>query len=250
MCTKMDENKVPYGYIAKSVEDLISCAGSSYESGYALSVYRQITKDNTDKIGIVGVGCQIESLSKMKADKPENSADPENVTLMIGLFCGWSLSQRTFHPYLEKNFDIKRAVKFDIPHSPNYTFDVYYNENEKDSISLDEIKPHINPACQYCWDMTAEFSDISVGSAGSAFPGWNTIVIRTERGKQLVDIAKKKQLIECEAIPEKRFAHLKSVSSKRKKTAFSNIIKKTGNKKDLLYIGGLNQEVLNEYLEN
>ena len=248
-CTRMDENKVPYGYIARSADDLIRCAGSSYESGYALNVYRKIPKDNTDNFGIVGVGCQIESLSKMKADAPEDSADPERIRLMIGLFCGWSLSQQTFHPFMEKKFDLKRAVKFDIPHSPNYTFDVFYNEKEKDSVSLDEIKPHINSACQYCWDMTAEFADISVGSAGSALPGWNTIIVRNERGAHLVNLARKMEMVECGEIPEARLNHLRTVASKRKKTAFKNIINKTGDEKDLLYINSMNKEVIQKYMD-
>jgi coenzyme F420 hydrogenase subunit beta len=248
VCTRMDENKVPHGYVAKSVDDLISCAGSSYESGFALEAYRKIPKEKSDTFGIVGVGCQIESISKMKTDIPENSANPDNIKLVIGLFCGWSLSQKTFHPYLEKNFDVKRAIKFDIPHSPNYTFDVY-NEIDKKSVTLDEIKPYINPACQYCWDMTAEFADISVGSAGSEFPGWNTIIIRTQKGVDLIDLAKKNKIIECKSLPEKRLAHLKSVSSKRKKTAFKNIINKTGNKKDLLYVGGLSEDIIKKNLD-
>lgn len=249
VCTKMDENKIPHGFVAKDVEDLISCAGSSYEPSYALSAYRRVPKGNTDNLGIVGVGCQIESLGKMMADPPDDSVNPENIKLVIGLFCGWSLSRKTLHPYLEKNFDLKKSVKFDIPHSPNYTFDIIYNDKERDSVSLDEIKPHINPACRYCWDMTAEFADISVGSAGSAFPGWNTIIIRTERGARLIELAKKRKIIECQVIPEKRLSHLKMVSFKRKKTAFENIINKTGDKNDLLYIGGLSKDIIEEYIK-
>jgi hypothetical protein len=50
-------------------------------------------------------------------------------------------------------------------------------------------------------------------------------------------------------LPEKRLAHLKSVSSKRKKTAFKNIINKTGNKKDLLYVGGLSEDIIKKNLD-
>jgi coenzyme F420 hydrogenase subunit beta len=97
--------------------------------------------------------------------------------------------------------------------------------------------------------MTAEFSDISVGSAGSKFPGWNTIIIRSEMGADLIELAKKKRLIEAQALPDERLAHLKAIALKRKKTAFKSIVEKTGSKKDLLYVSGLSKYITDKILE-
>jgi coenzyme F420 hydrogenase subunit beta len=248
VCTKMDGDKVPRGYLARSREELLQCAGTCYEASFALESYRSIPKDSTEKVGVAGLGCQLEALTKIREYPPEKNVNPDNIGLTLGLFCGWALSPHVFHPYLKENYDLSQVVKFDIPHTPGYSFDVHTKSGIK-LVSLDEIRPYINPACQYCWDMTAEFSDISLGSAGSAFPGWNTVVIRTKRGADLMELAKRKGILETQALPEQRMAHLKWIALKRKKTALKNIIEKTGNKNDLLYVGNLPQGVADILLE-
>jgi len=249
-CSKMDEDKVPHGFLARNREELLSCSGSSYEASYSLEAYRSLEKGSSEKIAVVGLGCQVEALSKMKATPPQNSPDPGNIKLTVGLFCGWSLLPRTFHPYLQQMCDVTDVCKFDIPHSPNYSFDtVMAKDGKVNSVSLDEIKPYINPACDYCWDMTAEFSDISVGSAGSAFPGWNTIVVRTSAGAELLNLAKQKGVLEIKELPEERFNHLKTAVLNRKKKALTNIVEKSGSKDDLLYIGGLEQKYIEKIME-
>lgn len=246
--TKMDEDKVARGYLARSREELLQCAGSSYEASFALEAYRSIPKQSTEKLAIVGLGCQVEALSKIKNDPAKNSANPENIKLTVGLFCGWALRPDIFHPYLKELCDPSEAIRFDIPHTPYYTFDVYTKSDRK-SVSLDDIRPYINPACQYCWDMTAEFSDISVGSAGSKFPGWNTVIIRSKIGADLMDLAKAKGMLETQALPDQRLAHLRAVALNRKKTALRHIVEKTGDKRDLLYLGGLPEGMADRLLE-
>jgi coenzyme F420 hydrogenase subunit beta len=248
VCTKMDEEKFPHGYLARERDELLQCAGSSYETSFALQSYRGIPRENSENLAIVGVGCQTEALAKIKTYTPKNSVNSEHIKLTVGLFCGWALRSDIFHPYLKDICDLSQAIKFDIPHTPHYTFDVY-SKSETKSVSLDEIRPYINPACNYCWDMTAEFSDISVGSAGSKFPGWNTVIIRTKMGADVMELAKKKGLLETQALPDQRLAHLKTVSFNRKKVAFKNITEKTGSKKDLLYVGGLSRGTVEKILE-
>jgi len=97
--------------------------------------------------------------------------------------------------------------------------------------------------------MTAEFSDVSLGSAGSAFPGWNTAVVRTRMGADLMELAKRKGILETQALPDQRLAHLKSIALKRKKTALENIVERTGDKNDLLYVGNLPQGMADRLLE-
>jgi coenzyme F420 hydrogenase subunit beta len=249
VCTKMDEDRVARGYLARSREELLRCAGSSYEASFALEAYRSIPKESSERLAIVGLGCQVEALAKIKNEPAKNGANPDNIKLTVGLFCGWALRPDIFHPYLKELCDPSQAIKFDIPHTPYYTFDVY-TKSERKSVSLDDIRPYINPACQYCWDMTAEFSDISVGSAGSKFPGWNTIIIRTNTGADLVNLAKANGILETQDLPDQRLAHLKRIAMNRKKTALKNTAEKTGDKKDLLYIGGLPEGMAEGLLED
>jgi coenzyme F420 hydrogenase subunit beta len=227
--TRMDAEKAPHGNLARSRRELLECAGSSYEIAFSLEAYRSLPAESREKLAIVGTGCQLEAVGKMKLDPPRTSPDPRNITFTLGLFCGWALTPRTFHPYLKTLCDLSRVCRFEIPHTPHYSFDFHFdNDLAPGSVSLELIKPHINPGCHYCWDLTAEFSDISIGSAGSAFPGWNTVLARTPRGAELLALATKKGVLETRALPEERLDHLKSAARNRKRSAVQNISEKSG----------------------
>jgi coenzyme F420 hydrogenase subunit beta len=248
-CTRMDEDKAPHGYLAKSRQELLQCAGSSYEAGFGLEAYRSLPKESTEKLAIVGTGCQTEAVGKMKQCSPKNSPDPQNIGLTLGLFCGWALSPRNFHPYLKTMCELSQVCKFEIPHTPHYSFDFHLKNQDMRSVSLDEIKPYINPGCNYCWDLTAEFSDISIGSAGSAFPGWNTVLVRSPKGADIIALANRKDIFETQPLPEKRLEHLKSVALKRKMTAVKKITEKSGSADDLLYLAAcLNPSRISSWL--
>lgn len=236
--TRMDAEKTPHGNLSRSRQELLECAGSSYEVGFSLEAYRSLPAQSPERLGIVGTGCQIEAVGKMKRQPPANSPDPGNIRFTLGLFCGWALSPRTFHPYLKTLCELSRVCRFDIPHTPHYSFDFHFEgELDPGSVSLDSIKPHINPGCHYCWDLTAEFSDISIGSAGSAHPGWNTVLVRSPQGAELFSLATEKGILETKGLPEERLNHLKAAALSRKKGAVKNITEKSGSRQDLLYLG-------------
>ena len=92
------------------------------------------------------------------------------------------------------------------------------------------------PTCTYCLDMTAEFADISVGSV-EGIEGWNTVLVRTNAGVKLIELSKAKGKLETGHLPSQILAHLKEAALLKKKRALKEIIKKTGNKKNLLYLG-------------
>jgi len=208
VCSKMSDDKTPGGFLARNREELLQCAGNSYEAEASpvLETYNHIPKDSTESLGIVGSPCQVVALTKMKLYPPQNRVNINNVKLVIGAFCAG-----------------KKLIK------PG------------------EIKKVVMPTCSYCMDMTAEFADISVGVGGRQFLGWNNVIIRTKAGAELMDIARKKGAVETQPIPIESLTHLKKVALNKKKRALSNIIAKTGDKKNLLYLG-LSESMVNELL--
>lgn len=233
--TKMGEDKVPRSFLARERRELLECARVSYEPSPVLEALNSLPQESSEKLGIVGIPCQMACVAKMKAFPPENRVNIDNVKLVLGLFCGWSLADG-FHEFLKENYDLSQVVKFDIPHHPGHTFDMYTKADKK-SIEIDDIRQYINEACSYCWDMTAEFADISVGSGRAKFKGWNTVVVRSEAGAELIDIARKKGAIDTQPVPVESVDNLKRASLNKKKRTISNIVAKTGDKKDLLYLG-------------
>ncbi|MDP3878902.1 MAG: Coenzyme F420 hydrogenase/dehydrogenase, beta subunit C-terminal domain [Dehalococcoidales bacterium] len=243
--TKLDADKRPHGFLARNKQDLLDCAGVSYEPSPVLETLNRLPKNSAEKLGMVGVPCQIACLRKMQLDPPRNRVDVNNVKLAIGLFCGWTLAHG-FHEFMHEHFDLAQATKFDVPHHPAHTYDVYTDSGIQ-SVEIDDIGPYINHACSYCFDMTAEFSDISVGSGRAAFKGWNTVVVRSQAGAELVEKAKAKGALVTQPIPEDSVINLKRASLNKKKRTISNLTAMSGDKDDLGYLE-VSQEFITRFL--
>jgi len=89
--------------------------------------------------------------------------------------------------------------------------------------------------------LTAEFSDISVGSARlpegwEEAKGWNQLIVRTPRGQKLLNLAKEKGLLEFRKVPEENLPRLKAASLGKKRTALKNLKLRSGDAKKLYFL--------------
>ncbi len=218
LAARMNEDKTPHGFVARTKEQLLKCSGTSYEPCPTLQTLNQLPDDSNESLGIVSLPCHAEAIAKMKTYTTRNRIGIENVKLVIGLFCGWTLAEG-FHQFMQQRFDLPHVVKFDIPHHPGHTFDAFYEDGSKKEIELEDIRSFINPACAFCWDMTAEFADVSVGSGRAKYRGWNTLIVRTEAGAEIVALAREKGLLETQPLPEENVANLKRASLNKKRRA-------------------------------
>jgi coenzyme F420 hydrogenase subunit beta len=222
LAARMDEDKTPHAFVARTKEQLLECSGTSYEPCPILQAFNQLPDDSNENLGIVGLPCHCEAIAKMKSYSTRNRVSIENVKLVIGLFCGWTLA-KGFHQFMQEQFDLGRVVKFDIPHHPGHTFDAFYEDGSKQEIELVDIRHFINPACAFCWDMTAEFADISVGSGRAKHRGWNTLIVRTAAGAELVALAREKGLLDTQPLPEENVVNLKRAALNKKKNAIREL---------------------------
>jgi len=77
----------PVGLLARSKEELLQCAGADYLTARALPVLNSIPKESNERLGIVGLPCQVASVAKRKVSPPDNRVSIDNVKLVISLFC-------------------------------------------------------------------------------------------------------------------------------------------------------------------
>jgi coenzyme F420 hydrogenase subunit beta len=233
--TRTSDDKSPATLLAKNIDDVLQCAGSSYMACPVLEQLNNLPKDSNSKLGIVATPCQVLSLAKMKSQRPQNRVSIDNVKLVIGLFCTWALSPDKFHRFLKDNLDLSQVKKFDIPPPPANRLDVYTSKNVI-SFPLEQVRKYTMPTCSYCLDMTSEFADISIGSV-EGMEGWNTIIIRTDAGAELIKLAKDQKKLQIQNLPESNLQHLKEAALVKKRRALTEIIKRTGDKNNLLYLG-------------
>lgn len=238
LVAKTMSDKMPQPFLARNMEELIQCTRSNYMACPLLCGYNQFSKEGitgNHKLAIVATPCQVLAITKMKHKPPQNRPDIANIKLVIGLFCTWALAPDRFSRFLKEVVNLDDVTKFDIPPPPANKFEVY-TKSEKVSLPLEQVRQFIMPACTYCIDMTSEFADISIGAA-EGIEEWNTVIIRTERGEELWRTLVSKGKVEVGELPRENYEHLKEAALLKKKRALSAIREKSGDVKDLLYLG-------------
>lgn len=235
------------GIIINDRETLRKNAGSKFTVSPTVAAFNQLVTQDAENIGVVATPCQALALAKMKLVKEDNPKI-DQLKLVIGLYCGWTLSAEKYTKLLlEKNIDLESIIKMDIPAGKNIL--ELFTKNGANSIPFDEVQGCIREACQYCMDSTAEYADVSVGSA--RFAGsweevrqWNQLIVRTAKGRELVGLAVKRGILEVREAPTESFKELKETAVKKKKEALRNIIQKSGSVKNLLYLDSRDPVVL------
>ena len=234
--TKRGKELLSSGTLATDKRGVLACAGSNYIATPTLQAFNQGVQGSPRRIAAVAIPCQALALGKMRINPLENKNQIGKLQLVIGLFCTWALSYPDTLQFLQKDYPVEKIGKMDIPPPPANVLQLRLPEGMK-SISLDHIRKFVRPTCGLCLDMTAEFSDLSVGAV-EGIPGWNTVIVRTAKGQELLEGARKAGMIEVTEIPRANFTHLQEASLLKKKRALENIVKRTGSKENLLYLRG------------
>ena len=219
--TGRDVNLLPRGHIARGREDIMACAGSIYTSGPTLESLNRGPWNGDERIGIVGLPCMVLALAKMRTSSLEMRTPIDRVDLVIGLFCTWALDHESFMAFLRERFGDRPISKVDITPPPERLMKITAGDELHD-IPLDEIRGFIRPGCHVCPDMTSEFSDISVGTVEGE-EGWNTVLVRTKRGEELIKLAESQAVIESRPLPGDKLSHLKEASLLKKRRAIDAI---------------------------
>jgi coenzyme F420 hydrogenase subunit beta len=208
---------LPVPRLVTNPEDVLKCSSSKYTAAPTLLACNQAIKEGYKRIGVVATPCQILALAQMRSNPLEEKDFTDPVGLVVGLFCTWALDFRAFEAFIAERMDVDKITKLDIPPPPAEIMKVFTGD-EKIEISLDEIRQLVPDTCSYCIDMTSEFSDISVGVLEGR-PDMNTLIIRTERGQNIIDEAQEEGYLIVDEIPEENLEHLIWAAGNKKKKA-------------------------------
>ena len=205
---------LPEPILARSKKEILACAGSKYTSAPSLKILNQALKE-CSKLAFVGRGCQVSALRKRIMVEPEIG---EKIALIIGLFCMWALDYRKLYSHLAKKLDLSSAKRFDIP----YNRFLVWTDKKRIELEFEPIRALKRPTCDFCYDFTAEFSDLSVGSTEWK-DDWNTLIVRSERGKKVIEQAKKAKALCLKPFPEDREKLLRQASLGKKKRVVNGV---------------------------
>ncbi len=148
------------------------------------------------RIAMVGTPCEIMAASKLQhyTDSP--------IDVKLGLFCMENFSYKYFENLL-KECDLKMEdiEKFQI--TKGFVF-LSLKTREIVKIPISIAKRIIRKNCNICAELTSETSDISIGSIGSD-EGWSTLIVRTEKGEEIVNGALEQKFIEAKELSDSQF---------------------------------------------
>ncbi len=239
------------GRLIEAKSQLCDYAKSKFTVSPTVAAFNRLMGDTVRKVGVVATPCQALALAKMKTAVISNDSKINQLNLVIGLFCGWTLSVESFHRLLQQyQISPEALTGMDIPAGKNI-LELYTNESVT-SVSMAEVDACVRTACHYCIDSTAEFADLSVGAARfggdcDEMRGWNQIIVRSELGKQVMELAVDRGALEIREAPASALQNLKNAAAEKKRKALKNIIEKSRSVKNLLYLNS-DDPVVRKYL--
>ena len=198
--TDKDENFIPHPIMATNQKQIFSSVGYKPSQSPTLSLIGDAINKEYTNTAVVGTPCQIQALRKLQNHPIFDYEAYDLISLAIGTFCfGTYYNQQLAQCLEDFNIDYKEIKKFDSNKS-DFKLKIFTNSGTKE-IPLNYIyDKSIRNACFSCSDYTAEFADISVGNVGSE-KDWKTLIVRTERGKEIIDVCIEKGFLETKNLP-------------------------------------------------
>ncbi|MGD9878428.1 Coenzyme F420 hydrogenase/dehydrogenase, beta subunit C-terminal domain [Desulfococcus sp.] len=219
---------LPKSTTAFSRADILAAAGSKFGNAPAVAEFNRASAEGQGPLGVVATPCQALALAKMRSDPADaDAARVARLKLVIGLFCGWTLDWRKLREMVLTAVKGETIRAMDIPPSSHACMQVETDAGRVE-IPIDQVNGCVRDCCAYCTDMTAEFADISVGSARSpegwdVDRHWNQVIVRTTAGEQLLNLAREKGILEFKDVPPENLAKLKSAAMGKKRNGQSNL---------------------------
>jgi coenzyme F420 hydrogenase subunit beta len=218
------EDLTPVARLVTDWKEVVGCASSKFMASPTLSALNMGAREGYNRLGVVGTPCQMTAVAQMRSNPQDKQEHHVPVALAVGLFCNWSVDTRQLMDLLAQRLDISEIRSMDIP-PPPATIMMLETDNGLVEVSLSDIKPLIPHTCFVCLDMTSEFADLSVGMYEGR-PGWNTLIIRSEKGAGIVDQARRENFIETEEFPAKNLEHLSKAAAEKKERALRTLIRR------------------------
>ena len=213
--TSTSDGLAPQATLVTEAAEIGKAAGSKYIAAASLQALHQARRAGLETVGLVGRPCQVMGVRKYQTVLPEECTPDK--TLVIGLFCMWALSYG-FRDYVRQEAGERQVTGIAIPQGELQikTTDCTITK------SVEEAKRFARSACDLCWDVTSELADISVGAAEFA-EGWNTLIVRSERGWTLLGKALKSGALEIKEYPPAMLEELRMAALGKKRRVVAEL---------------------------
>ena len=201
--------------VARNRAEVLAANGSRYTYSANPMAYADAIAGGAERVALVGMSCQASLPPVMSARKAGKVA--RRLALSIGLLCSKTFDDAIFSELFEARYGLAREQikKMNIKGA----FQIWTRDGAYHEIPLKEAHAWTREGCKQCPDFAAEHADISAGGIGK-YNDWTLVVVRTEKGEQLVEAMTAAGVIETRSATEDEAAvalmhKLSKVSRKR-----------------------------------
>lgn len=211
-----DKPFFPVPRLATTPKEVLECGGTRYSYSPNLLAFREGIKEKKESLAFVGTPCQVQAIRKIQMVPLKKYANPLKLT--VGLMCTECF---TYEGLMEKQIRDFMGVNLQDVKKLNIKGKILVTmkSEEVKSISLKDAKQYTRKGCLLCPDFSSELADISVGGLG--LNRWTFVIIRTEKGEELFEKARKKGIVRTKPLEqdEKALNLLVKLSKKKRETA-------------------------------
>ena len=175
-------------FLAISVEDIYSAAGSVYHQSHPLAVLNRPLPTGVSRIAFVGTPCQINVLRMLQRFPWQyRRTTANNVVLTVALFCTRSFNPDKLEYAVAKcGVDTNQVSRIDI-RDGNLTVHGLSGEGILKR-PVNEFARATLAGCDECFDFSGINADLAVGNVGSEL-GSSTILVRSDAGQKAIALA-------------------------------------------------------------
>jgi coenzyme F420 hydrogenase subunit beta len=198
---------------ANTREEIVAGAGTQYTRIPVVEGAWSLQKRHGKNFAFTGTPCMIKGMKRLQQIGYHDST--KSCTL-IGVYCSKSfladpLRRNILEATSRSAEDVSRiGIKGKVT--------IKFSDGEKHVVKLKSIIGAAQESCKYCDDFLAESADLSIGEMGAP-PGQSVIIVRTQRGQDLLTNAQEAGELVLEPCDEKIIQILKKWAKKKRTEA-------------------------------
>ncbi|NJK99563.1 MAG: hypothetical protein HC910_02995 [Spirulinaceae cyanobacterium SM2_1_0] len=177
----------PMPIIARTPEEILAARVNKPTLSPNLSVLEQVEQSGMKRLLVIGVGCQIQALRAV-----EKELGLEKL-YVLGTPCVDNVTRAGLQKFLETTSKSPETV---VHYEFMQDFRVHFKHEDGSietvpffGLNTKELKDVFAPSCLSCFDYVNGLADLVVGYMGAPF-GWQWLVVRNERGRELLASAR------------------------------------------------------------
>jgi len=175
----------PMPVIARTPEEILAARVNKPTLSPNLSVLEQVEHSGMKRLLVIGVGCQIQALRAV-----EKQLGLEKL-YVLGTPCVDNVTRAGLQKFLETT---SRSPETVVHYEFMQDFRVHFKHEDGSvetvpffGLKTNQLKDVFAPSCMSCFDYVNSLADLVVGYMGAPF-GWQWIMVRNDRGQQMLDL--------------------------------------------------------------